>query len=313
MKLNRQGRDELRAKIVEQLQNVPNGQRVHIDKELLEELLFETIVYNKETGATVKLPFWSGQFLSKIDLSEISFDNVSWLLLSGIGEDTAQEFFDDDSLKEFEKLLNEIESNRQLNAYHVDYSNTNAKIDFLKSFEATHGTKKPQMSGVSFYGVDFSNLDISMFSFIGDSNLGNTGIKVSSLDGLCSGQIMDVSLENIDLSNFVLHARKIIDEETPFVGCCFANSKLNIIYNPEEFELKPGETVRPDFYKSIFAGLLKDGAFDGCYINGKLVHTEEERQTIAQNKRAEYEKMKEDLISQTTSSIEEQVSGFGRK
>ena len=30
MKLNRQGRDELRAKIVEQLQNVPNGQRVQI-------------------------------------------------------------------------------------------------------------------------------------------------------------------------------------------------------------------------------------------------------------------------------------------
>lgn len=33
------------------------------------------------------------------------------------------------------------------------------------------------MSGVSFYGVDFSNLDISMFSFIGDSNLENTVLK----------------------------------------------------------------------------------------------------------------------------------------
>ena len=313
MKLNRQSRDELRAKIVEQLQSVPNGQRVHIDKELLEELLFETIVYNKETGATVKLPFWSGQFLSKIDLSEISFDNVSWLLLSGIGEETAQEFFDDDSFKDFKKLLDEVESNRKLNTYHVDYSNTNANIDFLKSFEATYETKTPKMSGVNFYGVDFSNLDISMFSFIGNSNLGNTGIKVSSLDGLYASQIMYVSLENIDLSNFALSARKIIDEKTPFVGCCFANTKLNIIYNPEEFEIKTGETIRPDFYKSIFANSLKDGAFDGCYINGKLVHTNEERQTIAQEKKAEYEKMKEDLISQTTSSIEEQVSGFGRK
>ena len=169
------------------------------------------------------------------------------------------------------------------------------------------------MSGVSFYGVDFSNLDISMFSFIGHSNLENTGIKVSSLDGLYNGQIMDVSLENVDLSNFVLHARKIIDEKTPFVGCCFTNSKLNIVYNPEEFELKPGEIVRHDFYKSIFADLLKDGAFDGCYINDKLVHTEEERKVIAQDKRAEYEKMKEDLIFQTTSSIEQQVIGFGKK
>ncbi len=313
MKLNKQGRDELRAKIVEQLQSVPNGQRVHIDKELLEELLFETIVYNKKIRATVKLPFWSGQFLSKIDLSEISFDNVSWLLLSGIGEDTAREFFDDDSFKDFKKLLAEVESNRKLNTYHVDYSNTNANIDFLKSFEAAYETKTPKMCGVSFYGVDFSNLDISMFSFIGDSNLGNTGIKVSSLDGLYSGQIMDVSLKNIDLSNFVLSARKIIDRKTPFVGCCFANTKLNIIYNPKEFELKPGETAKPDFGRSIFADLLKDGAFDGCYINGKLVHTNEDRQTVAQEKRAEYEKMKEYLISQTTGSIEEQVSGLGRK
>lgn len=41
MKLNKQGKDELRKKIEEQLQSVPDGQRVHIDKELLEELIFE--------------------------------------------------------------------------------------------------------------------------------------------------------------------------------------------------------------------------------------------------------------------------------
>ena len=43
------------------------------------------------------------------------------------------------------------------------------------------------------------------------------------------------------------------------------------------------------------------------------MHSLEERQAIAQEKKAEYEKMKEDLIASTISSIEQQASGFGRK
>ena len=67
------------------------------------------------------------------------------------------------------------------------------------------------------------------------------------------------------------------------------------------------------YYMVALGEQIKDGHLNGCYINGKKVLSLEERQAIAQQKKAEYEKMKEDLIASTTSSIEQQVSGFGRK
>ena len=101
MKLNKQGREELRKKIEEQLQNVPEGQRVHLDKELLEELLFETITYNKNTNEKLKLPVWSGDFLRKIDLSEVSFEDVAWTLvveeLWDYPEEEYYEFMDEET------------------------------------------------------------------------------------------------------------------------------------------------------------------------------------------------------------------------
>lgn len=45
---------------------------------MLEDLLFEIITLNKEKGIKIKLPIWSGDFLKKIDLSEIDFTDVSW-------------------------------------------------------------------------------------------------------------------------------------------------------------------------------------------------------------------------------------------
>ena len=65
MKLSNKSKDELREKIAEQLKEVPKGQRVQLDKDLLEDLLFEIITLNKEKGIKIKLPIWSGDFLKK--------------------------------------------------------------------------------------------------------------------------------------------------------------------------------------------------------------------------------------------------------
>jgi len=76
MKVSKQAKIELQKTIEEQLKNVPDGQRISLDNELLEELLFDKYVIDEEKGVIVKLPIWSGEVLRKIDLSKISFENV---------------------------------------------------------------------------------------------------------------------------------------------------------------------------------------------------------------------------------------------
>ena len=72
MKLNLEGRKELRKYVEEFLAKVPEGKRVKINDDVLQTLLFETIIipYNEDK---VKIPVWSGSFLRKIDLSKVSF------------------------------------------------------------------------------------------------------------------------------------------------------------------------------------------------------------------------------------------------
>ena len=134
MKLNKQIKEDLRLKIEQELKNISNEECIHFDKYLLEQLLFDEIVYNKNIVATLKLPIWSGDFLSKIDLSEVSFDNVSWSLIAfkryNCGFD---DLFDDKTWLKF----NDSKENRLsigTNEY-VNYKNTNANIDFSKSWE----------------------------------------------------------------------------------------------------------------------------------------------------------------------------------
>ena len=62
MKLNHQDKTELRISAETILSDVKKGNRIHIGKEILEELLFDTIVYNKKEKKTLKLPVWSGFF-----------------------------------------------------------------------------------------------------------------------------------------------------------------------------------------------------------------------------------------------------------
>ncbi len=298
MKLNKQGRDELRTQIEEQLKRVPDGQRIHLDKELLEELLFETI---SDDNVIVKLPFWSGKFLSKIDLNDIDFENVSWTLLSSYGEDV---FFENDNLnKKFYLLWEEIKHKRK-NDYYVDYSNTNAKIDFNKASRiGIADDEKTGILGVNFSGVDFSNLDINDFEFVWQSDLSNTNINFSCLDSRKETFLSFTSLENVDLSKITVDITVFWGDDIPFNDCNLKNTKLNIVCKPDELKSQFIEDI--PCYLGEISKLIKEGKLDGCYINGKLIHSKEERQQIAQQKRQEYiDSIKNDVIS----SIDEQIS-----
>ena len=101
MKLNKQGRDELRKRISEKLKDVDFNpdKRIILPKEMLEELLFD-VDYDAEGMRRKKIGYhFNG--LDKLDLSKISFNDASF--------------------------------NSQ--KYEIDLSNTNAKIDFFKSYE----------------------------------------------------------------------------------------------------------------------------------------------------------------------------------
>lgn len=306
MKLNKQGREELRKKIEEQLQNIPEGQRVHLDKELLEELLFETITYNKNTNEKLKLPVWSGDFLRKIDLSEVSFEDVAWSLIVektwDYAEEAYKEFMDEETYDNMAETLPTLNHDDKVN-----YSYTNANIDFSKSFEYKK-IGRIRLLFCNFSGIDLSKNDMSKTKSIYNCDLADT--KISLLPEMFADK-KDVEfggtcLKNIDLSNFSCDAIDMISETSPFhFDCDFTNTGLNVSVNPNFNEQE--ESYEKEELRYMISNL------SGCYVNGKLIHSLEERQAIVQEKKAEYEKMKEDLINSTLGSIEQQTSGFGRK
>ena len=142
MQLNREDKDKLREYIEVRINEIPYGQRLQLDKEILESLLFEPITINKEKVLKLKLPIWSGDFLKKIDLSQVDFTNVSWGI-QGMDEDSPYSI-DIDGVKvdygadkrikgiverEAKKYHEKVEGEEDDTPFLIDYSGTNAKID----------------------------------------------------------------------------------------------------------------------------------------------------------------------------------------
>lgn len=312
MKLNKQGKEELRAKVLEQLASVPDGQRVHLEKEVLEELLFET--YAEQLNDTwgnlegqkvqVKYIVWTGDFLKKLDLSEVSFDDVLWNL-----NYDPDGYFVDGTPYRYEGIKE------------IELSNTNARIDFSKSFEGKHlgndenkgNNKDISISRCYFANVDLSNnvLGNTCECWLSQCDFSNTGI-VLDFDGKYGISMADCNFTGLDLSKYTTD-EFFFTTDGRMSGSCelltggvnnnFTNTGLNV----QTYEAGPA-LVTKHLGQEIQMGNLV-----GCYVNGKKILPLEERQAIAQEKRAEYEKYKENLISETTSSIEQQSSGFGRK
>lgn len=297
MNLNKRGRDELRTKVAEKLKDVPKGKRVILDSKILDQLLFETIVLNHETKEVIKLPYWSGEFLSKIDLSEVDFSDVSWGF--AYGATNLKRFFESElSYGRYLSAFGEIfEKNRGL--FCVNYSNTNTKIDFSKSFETKHnGT--PSMVAINFSGVDFSHMDLSDFDSITDCDLSNTGINVN--DNFTNNSYSNVIFDNVDFGKITLSAEDFLSETSPFSSkCYFVNSRLSIIYNLVECKKEKGAAK----YFSNLGRMIKNGKFNGCYINGKLIKSEEERCQLKEENRIEYQK----YIQMLSTSISTQIDG----
>lgn len=312
MKLSRQSKDELRKKIIEQLKEVPEGQRVQLDKELLEDLLFEVVTLDKEKGIKAKLPVWSGEFLKKIDLSQVDFTDVSWDILAadkGMLEDVIVYDLERYGIELDEEVISTIakiqedNDNRLLssNGVVVGYGGTNARIDLSKSFEAIYG-KELAIRSCDFTGLDFSQQDLTNIKsiFVYDSSLRKTNLPIGNIPFDAWGS----DLRGIDLSTRKIDAFQYILGDYQNLGACdLAGCGVQISLDAEKF--KDGK-YKEDLTQAMNVNWV------GCYVNGKRVLSDEEKEKNATEKREEYEKMKDDIFGSVLGSIEEQVSHMKR-
>lgn len=313
MKFNKQTKDELRTKIIEQLANVPDGERLHLDKALLEDLLFETYSdKEEEREIVVKYIVWSGPFLSKIDLSEISFDNVCWDPTPFC--EAYMNFYKD--YKKKTKPIKEM----------IDLSNTNAKIDFSKAFVMDYDDDDI----LSVYNCNFANVDLSnshaekIVTFT-NCNFSNTNANIfDERDFKKRFFLVDCDFSNNDFSKIEIKSdyfygviSDCLDGKGVWIeNCNFSNTGLKIEHIIKPFlSFSEQSKMREEYYK--FDGKssplslaeinelgrineilkenqqrlecavrlsqhIKAGFLAGCYVNGELIHSKEESQEIAQ-------------------------------
>ena len=319
MKLSKNNKDELKNEIIRWLKEVPNGQLVQIDKENLEDLLFETITIDIEKNIQVKVPVWSGEFLSKIDLSQVDFTNVSWSLLGVDSSYNKRALYAKDYMWNIFNTLDEkkrltlaqqlkkiILDQSELNeGYAVWYAGTNAKIDLSKSFEAIQG-EEISIRLCNFEGLDFSHQDLSNIKkiFIACSKLSGTKLPVSNIPLYA----MYSDLTGIDLSTKKIYAYGYLNgTNSSLIGCCLTDCKVQITFDIEDF--RGEKLLKKELREAIKEDLV------GCYVNGKIILSQEEKKANSKNakrRRQEYEEMKNETFSSILGNIKKQVKSMKR-
>ena len=338
MKLNREGRIQLRSNIEEQLKEVPEGQKIHLDKDLLEQLLFETCIFQLSGNSfpyeldgkkvSVKHLIWSGSFLSKIDLSEVSFDGVYWNVAYN-----AVEYFDEAS-----NLYQEY------GVTMIDLSNTNAKIDFSKAFGSDLDGVEIEMSCCNFSNTNLSNNLIDYDFSAEKCDFSNTGLRVNFKSD-SDIRFYSSVLSGLDLSEYTVDETFFGEEYQQYIAfdCDLSNTGLSVkttsipddvcskrkkwlelreLYNSDDISKNESQRINIEMnqlfqetyeYKESLDGMeflgqsMAKGYLIGCYVNGKKIMTADEKHTIASEKLQKYEAFKQELFSSVDSIIGEQI------
>lgn len=293
MILNRKGRDELREEVKKALLEVPQGQRVHLDKELLEELLFETHHENIDTGyrlkyynqeVDLKYLVWTGAFLEKVDLSEVDFSDVIW--------DVSFDPIDFFHAPSYEK--SEYEE-----GYKIYLANTNAKIDFEQSFEAKISPKKlfphtPVIRGVEAWGTNLSNNTLSNVKII-NCDFSNTllGLNLET-DAQIIVDDSDLSGNSYDVQ--VPEAFFGTDSNIRFIDTDLSDTDMEVLMGEDK-------VAATNIGKCIRKGYLTN-----CMVNGIMILDPNGKMEVKEDKAKEYEAYKDQRIKTIVSSIRGQIN-----
>lgn len=239
-------RQKLRKKVEKRLLALEEGERIKPHKDLLEKLLFESIRLRGSESSpefiNAKFLVWSGEFLRKLDLSEVSFEDVVW--------DVNEKGVFEGKMDDMGRKLYRKEYYKQFGVERIVLSGTNANIDFKKSYvyKVSSRTKHPS---VSISGCDFSGIDLSqniiegdIYYCIGNSNFDNTKLKVSNKKNKIGTAAPNLkftfrnsSFVNCDFSEIECNAYELMPTNMQnyyitsngYFGCNLCNTGLRII------------------------------------------------------------------------------------
>ena len=222
---------------------IKHGEKIYFSKKFLENILFDT--FEDKNGNKFKRIGFLSNNISKLDLREISFDDVSFN-----GDDYPN--------------LDEGET--------VNLSNTNAVIDFSKSYEYKT-TGQVVITSFDLHGTNLSNnnwhgLTQKCFGFIKNSDLSETKTKLTDEGRKVYLKFNKADLSSNDLSDLSIGYESQISKspEIAFISCIFTKSGINIDYRGGN-----KETIRE---------IVTSPNYKGCKYNGRPIRTDEEIEII---------------------------------
>lgn len=233
---------------------------------------------------------------------------MSWgLLYSYIGIDNYDDYPIDD------KFYDSVSDGNLDFGVNVDrrnpvcYANTNARIDFSKSFDAKNGNRI-YICACNFANVDLSNniLDKDKTIFIWASNLSNTNITLPN--DVKKINVMGSNLSNLDLSELTIDAVAVVTDVN-FEDTDLSNTGVRISLVTDELK---NSGNRYDKYLRAIREYVENN-WVGCYLNGKLIKSSDEKKQCAEVTRGEYEQYKSQEFANILGSIAEQMDSTGPK
>lgn len=261
---------KLRKDIKWELENYKGQNRLYYSKHVLENILFETfqVVFYGHV-LNVKVPVWNGEFLSKLDLSQVDFSDCLWATSFCYDHNANGSFFGE--------LLENIRKIRQTfsfpngSDYDFCFKDTNANIDLTTSF--CYNLEKNRHQGLVFvHSCDFSGSRVRIKESsevhavnIMSSSLSNTGLNIPGGVNLC---FRESDMTNLDLSHLTING---LDSE--FKGTTFKNTGVNV--NLDIRKMREYLDIDYNFFLQEFKKMLNE-YFIGCYVNGILLESKED-------------------------------------
>ena len=274
MKLNKEEKQELRILFEEKLKKVPNGNKINLDEELKE--IIQQLLFDEWHG--LKIPTWSGDFLSKMDLSKISFEDVTWGIFTESNELFNYQTIDEEEYNNFIWPL--VNSGKD---YLVEYKNTNAQIKLEESWEYKN-LGAIIIARTNFCGTDLSNNLIKKFNSW-TSDFSKTGLKLPKYSKKTSVNCFRTNLEGIDLSSYKLNIVEDFICLSNFDACNLKNTGIKITTEDVEQALNEGKIGNVEVNE--FHEAIKKGSYDGCYIDGVLIESNASQLKILSNRISE--------------------------
>ncbi len=241
MNLTNKEKRNLRNYTQERLKAIPVGQKVTLDKQILDILLFNSFITHNNLPR--KIVIWSGEFLRKLDLQEVSFANVDWDMANLDINLTAKQ------QEEIYEELRETLLSRDNQDYLVDLSDTNANIDFSQAFN-----QGQHISCCNFTNLDLSTAHAEQIHTLTDVNLSNSGAKLA-LKHITTCK--NSKLNQLDLTEYTLTEQEITNNGS-FHHTSFTDTGINLQIDMHKV----------NHLKDLELSILLH-YFDGCTINGQ--------------------------------------------